>query len=696
MDTSTLRAPDKGRSRFSKALPAPPPSLDSSMNKNNTMVLPRRKESLGLPTLPPKEITTTMLAKPLDSPLPPVPLKTGAPPVTMSIPRRPVASPPAVSPPPPAEPSPVGSISSLLSAYSRGSSDSILRSSDGTASTKDSYLEISPKKEDSINNGLKKIDYLPPLSFSFSDHEVQEKTSQKPQDGPKKAVEKLETLMADLDLPPPPPLKDPQVPRTPTSAPQSPFSATSSFAAPLAAANQSPPRSQLLRRRSLKKDKPLPLTELKLTSSHGSTADSPSQVQNVQQQPPAPEILPSLAPPQPSSVSNTAVSPLSRGYTAFPGRNIKPQTSKTPSPQPPAMGESASKIEGKIDETFKRRPLSDKAIEGGIDAKGNIVKQVESGQEPTFRRLPTPEYQKSDVKTPITETIVSPVSPVSLTGSPEGFKAPVSNTGSTGASFGGSDVASVRSDATLRPPRGPLPTIPGSPREPGVSPATQTSSIEKLSFPVRSASKQPVGTAKGLPRTPAPLNKQRAPTPSSRPESSSSDTIPAVVPKTGGSVREGPPVKLSLDTSSATVSSFDNAVQAAGEHVGEPLTPSHPAYFPKTLLSTSKEVAFRHAVRESHLRCFTSHATLVSDPNRAGMGKCQVCSKDDNSPRKSCGHCFLHLCEPCSQVLTDMKGNLKQLMEVVNNQGIKGRDVAAPESTTGSATSDRTIRPTRA
>ena len=694
METSTLRTPNKGRSRFSKALPAPPPSFDS-LNMN-TMVLPKRKESLGLPAIPPKEITT-MSAKPLDSPLPPVPLKTSAPPTAMSIPRRSVASPPVVSPPPPAEPSPVGSISSLLSAYSRGSSDSILRSSDGTASTKDSYLEISPKKEDSINNGLKKIDFLPPLSFSFSDHEVQEKRPEKPQDGPKKAVEKLETLMADLDLPPPPPLKDPQVPRTPTSAPQSPFSATPSSAAPLSATSQSPPRSQLLRRRSLKKDKPLPLTELKLASSHGSTADSPSQVQKVQQQLSAtPETLPSLAPPQPSLVSNTAVSPLSRGYTAFPGRNIKPQTSKEPSTQPPNMGEAVSKIEGKLDETFKRRQSNEKVIEGGIDVEGNIVKQVESGKEPTFRRLPTPEYQKSDVKTPITETIVSPVSPVSLTGSPEGFKAPASTTGSAPANYGGSDVASVRSDATLRPPRGPLPTIPGSPRESGASQGAQTPSTEKLSFPLRSASKQPVGAAKGLPRTPAPLNRQRAPTPSSRPGSSSSDAATGVVPKPGETAREGPPVKLTLDTKSATVSSFDNAVQAAGESIGEPLTPSHPAYFPKTLLSTSKEVAFRPAVKESHLRCFTSHATLVSDPNRLGMGKCQVCSKDDNSPRKSCGHCFLHLCEPCSQVLTDMKGNLKQLMEVVKNQGIKGKAVAAPESTTGSATSDSTIRPTRA
>ncbi|KAG7290472.1 hypothetical protein NEMBOFW57_000474 [Staphylotrichum longicolle] len=161
------------------------------------------------------------ITKPLSSPLPPVPSKfTGMPP--MSIPRRrPVAAPvtPAPAPTPisppaatPAlasdpSPSPVGSFSSLLSAYSNHTADSPRSSL--TSSAKDmigsggAYSVVSPNLDSQRTSAQSKAPTyaLPPLP---SDQMVQKHEP---------GGQMFE------DLPPPPPLKDAQ---RSTSRPQTP------------------------------------------------------------------------------------------------------------------------------------------------------------------------------------------------------------------------------------------------------------------------------------------------------------------------------------------------------------------------------------------------------------------------------------------------------------------------------------------
>ncbi|KAK8088814.1 hypothetical protein PG997_003775 [Apiospora hydei] len=194
MDTTSLQTPTTGRSRFSKALPAPPPGLHDGLHKSipNTastpgpFKIPRKLPSLPQlpPTTPPPTTTRTTTAAafpprkssvgarlnltnvipplpalpPLQKQLPTTPKKMNA------IPRKAVGQQPAATTAASAVPelAPQGkdastprklkrmsSISSILSAYSsasNGSQDSAHRSSQGSVATKDSEPSLSPER----------------------------------------------------------------------------------------------------------------------------------------------------------------------------------------------------------------------------------------------------------------------------------------------------------------------------------------------------------------------------------------------------------------------------------------------------------------------------------------------------------------------------------------------------------------------
>ncbi|KAH9898881.1 hypothetical protein F4778DRAFT_173901 [Xylariomycetidae sp. FL2044] len=277
----TLQAPRTGRSRFSKALPVPPPALDGRPQTTPRVLpplspFPPRKDSTSVKTTS----SISSKTKPLDSPLPALPPQMDAyqfsAPMKV-IPRRPVGQPavrPAVQPvtSPAEEPTAISeaeakkmkrksSISSLLSAYSHTSSDSVQRSSEGSFRTKDSEPSYSPDGE-----GMQSVLKGSSESFAaFSGNPYAEEANPV-EDG----------MFGSEALPPPPPLKD--IGRPTTSQSQRQFGASQLSDAVLPSmpmGNGSSPKREIWRRRaSSKSDRSLAVAELKLSVSHGSTAAS--------------------------------------------------------------------------------------------------------------------------------------------------------------------------------------------------------------------------------------------------------------------------------------------------------------------------------------------------------------------------------------------------------------------------------------
>ncbi|KAK6842219.1 hypothetical protein PG990_005794 [Apiospora arundinis] len=197
MDTTSLQTPRTGRSRFSKALPAPPPGVDDSLNITNIpspspssgpFKIPRKLPSLPqLPSsttaFPPRKssVGTRLNLTKTNPPLPALPpqhkeLPT-APKKMNAIPRKAVGQQPAAATTAVSELTPQGkeasstprklkrvsSISSILSAYSSAtntSMDSVHRSSQGSVATKDSEASLSPERDTAPDSRAKFFETL--------------------------------------------------------------------------------------------------------------------------------------------------------------------------------------------------------------------------------------------------------------------------------------------------------------------------------------------------------------------------------------------------------------------------------------------------------------------------------------------------------------------------------------------------------
>jgi hypothetical protein len=367
MGASTLQLPKSGQSRFSKALPAPPalPPLEfestldfSSLAPEKPLPLPERNEPL--PPVPPKrteaekakQTTMATIAKPLNSPLPSLPPKFAGPP-PRSIPRRPVAAPVTVTPAlapasspalasPNPPPSPGGSYSSLLSAYDSPRSSSVT-SPKGAFDPKSSYSVVSPTLDTQRNGAPSEAPTrdLPSLP-SDQNAQKQEHNGNRIPEGDSK------------ELPPPPPLKDAQRsnprPRTPTGLQTEIAQPSTSAITGSPLGNGSPQQEQLWRRRSLKADKSLAVPDLKLVSSHGSTAAS---AQNTEQggsdlfSQPFP--LPPRSNPETLEPATTQRAPPRTTNGGLPGRDIRPAAGRETASQGEAsMGQEVSRLKEKL------------------------------------------------------------------------------------------------------------------------------------------------------------------------------------------------------------------------------------------------------------------------------------------------------------------------------------------------------------
>ncbi|KAI3336386.1 hypothetical protein HD806DRAFT_3874 [Xylariaceae sp. AK1471] len=330
MDISTLQIPKMGRSRFSKALPTPPPGLDDLDDRPRTAF--RDLPALPPAPLPPKEKSMliksasaiSLGSKGFDSPLPVLPIMAEAPrPRVLAGPitRKPVGQ--SITPPAapsantkPKEMKRMSSISSLLSAYSYSSSDSAQKSSHESDFTKDSEPSYSPEREG--------MDRLPPVPTKTSMETTNDFYSDK-------ASEVTSYTIID-SFPPPPPLKDPSRPRTPSVT--RPFDAVRDgereSASPISLGSGSPRGGREIwrRRASSKSDRGPIIAELKLPGSNGSTASTshtPAAKAELPLPPPPPAKTNRQPPlPLPPKTSQQSATTLPPRNASLPGRNIRP------------------------------------------------------------------------------------------------------------------------------------------------------------------------------------------------------------------------------------------------------------------------------------------------------------------------------------------------------------------------------------
>ncbi|KAI0128945.1 hypothetical protein BJ170DRAFT_682732 [Xylariales sp. AK1849] len=343
---------------------------------STTMSFPPRLDSVG----------ARSVANPLDSPLPALPtlpskLETKPMP---SIPRKAVASPTAQAVQPGITPLRLkrnSSISSLLSAYSHTSSDSVPRSSQGSSITKGSEHSLSPER-DAINDEGNEF------TRGFDAY------SRNPYEEP---LIHEKGWADDEALPPPPPLKDvntsrPTTPRTglpatPRPGGSPPVRDTAATSSPVSVTNGSPPRREIWRRRaSSKSDGSLAFADLKLAVSHGSTAATTAPLpihahDNV-------------------DVNNTSSLTAKLGGT-LPGRNVRPQISNP--------HDNTTKKLAQGSKSLSRRSSGEAlGIEKSVDVAGppSLPAKDPSNADRSTRIVQAPSTDKTN-KSP---TTVSPLS----------------------------------------------------------------------------------------------------------------------------------------------------------------------------------------------------------------------------------------------------------------------------------------------
>ncbi|KAK1980490.1 hypothetical protein LZ30DRAFT_689903 [Colletotrichum cereale] len=615
----------KGRSRFSKALPTPPsPKADSS---------PKSKQLPSIPPVPPlpSKKFFTMSDKPLPPPhalnqsLPPLPpLQTKAlPPVHIA--RRPVAKQP---PTPSSQPQPTTpdhddydddrrqSIGSLLSAYSRTSGESLM-SPDGSTSQRDS----APTYASDHQYGTREAKILTPTSLSSGDNERRAA----PNFTPNKGLPPHPAYLNEQQGPPPPAKPD----RTPT------------VGSPTSVVSSSSPQRPLWRRRSVKSDRNIEVPQLRLEISHGSTAASQP---NTAQSP-----YSATSPRTQQQQQQQQLPP--RSASGLPGRNIRPVPSQNKAPETDSMGQEVSRLKGKISH-----------LRDGQEGANRGASHSDTALSPT-QRLPTPDYDKGDVKTHVVDSVVSPISPAS---SPEPArdqasneqKPPVPRKAVTAARnlHAAQSLPQIRTDGPVTNSEAP-PTISRDFAVSPISPKRQNQLSPRSTSIQQHQQQQQQQQQPGQWQQPAREYAPYAPHAQGDRRPSSQDQRPQqeAVQYRELKVKDLPPA--------------DPRAAYFPTHGSEPLSPStiHKAL----------------PLKESMLDCYVKHRTMDRTRNRNYALTCQTCGKADTEDRYKCQFCYVRMCGSCLQIFNSNRRDLKKLMAHLEGNPHSGGSQERPATAGG-------------
>ncbi|KAI1374580.1 hypothetical protein F4677DRAFT_161661 [Hypoxylon crocopeplum] len=666
MERPSLQAPKSGRSRFSKALPAPPPGLDNDRPRTASRDVPTlsyspfppRKESVSSKTNTNASIKSSLgysplpalpLSNSIESPQSQTPMR--------SIPRKPVGLPANPAPAAGAAKSKkmkrVSSISSLLSAYSNTSSDSVQRSSQGSIYTKDSEPSNSPERE-GINDAqqplTKTLPVLPGNPY---------------EDG---VLAMTDEMIADL--PPPPPLKDLTRPSTPPSArSQDPSSVPRpgayeggpSVSSPTLAGG-SPQRREIWRRRaSSKSDRSLLVPELKLADSHGSTA-STSQPNSDLPPPPAPQN------------TTTTASPLPPRSGSLPGKNIRPNRQTEPENEI-EMRKLSSKIKeltGRVKgakgaEDPVDQPLGMGEYHTGSESKAQLRPETDANPAYPIKDKPAAENPSMNASKTSVETVIhAPIMPGQSSETPprESAEKPVSRRPVGTPMQNQPEVQKKGSSSDLRKqglglPRFPRPSQSNSSLR--ASPASYNAQEA-----VRPQAVPQANPAAAMPYTfPADSNE-----PMKKPElfnvvtALNEPNIPSISLEPAGARK--PARKVSRDVDAAGLSDIGESVEHMTPEQAEQVNAAL-SRFPRSSnqIAPPADAVWQAAPLSSrHYNCYVRHDRWVPVKNTNYPLACQTCSIKDKGSRKTCSWCNLRICFKCHErLMGPYKSDLKLLMQ---------------------------------
>ncbi|GKT88298.1 LOW QUALITY PROTEIN: hypothetical protein Ct61P_06148 [Colletotrichum tofieldiae] len=594
----------KGRSRFSKALPTPPPPESDSS--------PKSKQLPAIPPVPPvpSKKTFAMSDKPLPPPqtlnqsLPPLPpLQTKAlPPV--HIPRRPVAKqppPPAPSSQPQPQPQPAypederNSIGSLLSAYSRSSGESLIMSPDGSASQRDSAPAYA-----SDQYGTREAKILTPTSMASADNEHHG----------------AQSFTHNKGLPPHPAYYNEQG-QTPTP-------------------NQR--RVELIAAATIVEEE-----VRKVRSQHRSprtsTGSQPWLDGRLATKHRANVVL-GRFPPDPAT---TALPP--RSTSNLPGRNIRPVPSQNQASEAGNMGQEVSRLKGKISH-----------LRDGQEGANRGASHSDTALSPTQQRLPTPDYEKEDVKTHVVDRVVSPVSPAS---SPEPArdqannepKPPIPRKAVTARNLHAAhSLPQMRADGPVTSNEAP-PTI-----------TRDFAPHARNQLSPRSAhnqQQQQKGQGQHPPREYTPYT-PHAPAPGP----AQGDLQPAS--------RDQRPHQEPADYRELKVKDLPPADPRASYFPMQGSEPPSPGMIYKAL-----------PLKESMLDCYVKHRVMDRTRNRNYALTCQTCGKADTEDRYKCQFCYVRMCGSCLQVFNSNRRDLRKLMAHLEGNPHSGGSQERPATAAG-------------
>ncbi|KAJ3505732.1 hypothetical protein NM208_g16160 [Fusarium decemcellulare] len=288
-----------------------------------------------------------------------------------------------------------------------------------------------------------------------------------------------------------------------------------------------------------------------------------------------------------------------------------------------------------------------------------------STPRPGVQRPPTPEYQKEDIKTPIVDSFVSPLSPAS---SPE----PVAEVSPELPK----DIPQLPPQRARAPSAGAA-SIESKPIVRKAVPTPKlTSPIETKTLPEPSASSESPVTGSLPPLvTDLPGNRGSSGSDSASNRVQPPADVPSRFPPRHSSVRSNaPPRQLAVDQDPRLVQSESQGLLYKGRDgtlypemkvLREP--DPQAAYFPKQVDDPIAEGTIIRAppLKESHFDCYHGHRTMNRRTNRYHPLTCQTCEKADVEDRWTCTFCHLRICESCLKKLNTNGRDLRQLTEDV-------------------------------
>ncbi|KAH8815679.1 hypothetical protein F5884DRAFT_188517 [Xylogone sp. PMI_703] len=573
MESLLPPTPGRGRSRYSKALPVPPPAPK----------LPGLASTLQTP------YSASLETTPRYSPLPPLP--SDAPPPKRNIPRRPIG----------------GGVKPTLSVDTMPSRES----------TSSSVYSDTP--------GL-------PGSASISSDKARE-------NDPGSSLTS--------------PVSEDDILSLYTSVEQT--SPSNILSSPTSGLQKSPPRPEIWRRRSVKSDKNITVSDLKIEKSNGSTASPP--------QPPAERELP----PAPFQL------PRSKASTALPGR--KPVPLRPAPPQPTTMGGSLAKLRKKLSSNALADTFSSKSSPQSLATEQNVPTDQQSFTLP-LHRSPTPEAEKTDLKSE-QASIPKVLSPAPPHTPPE----------------------DATPTATAAPTAQPAPIVPQKSRaRKPLGEATMFSKVKSMSDLSISSSNSGTATSSAStirPMIPSsttpPLPQQTSPAPTS--------PLPPIPPASIST--SNLPLQLRAPSNPSTPAATSPSTPAQGQTQAQaqfPAQQQQPA--PKIVFPTipAKDKAPEGTffapppLNVVHFSCYHGHKVMRPSQNKMYPLLCMTCRKADPANHSRCAWCCLRCCNSCMQTLSSIPGrDLKTCLDRVVGEEEAERIRSAAYAAVGPSTPTSSI-----